>query len=307
LPLPSPTNAAADRTSTLARQGDYWRGQFRAMASPCEVLIRCDSTDDAQRALDAVAAEAWRIEDKFSRYLPGNIVASINRSDGDVIEVDEETANLVDFAASLYQLSDGRFDITSGVLRRAWQFDGSDRIPDRKTVADILIHVGWDKVRWERPRLRLQPGMQIDFGGIGKEYAVDRSAALAAAFVPHCLVNFGGDLAAGGTSDAQPAWQVGIETPDSAGQRADRLIHLARGGLATSGDARRYLFKNGKRYSHILNPLTGWPVAAAPRSVTVAAETCTQAGMLATLAMLQGADAEIFLGAQGVKYWCRRS
>ncbi|MEQ8205345.1 MAG: FAD:protein FMN transferase [Woeseia sp.] len=276
------------------------------MASPCEVLLRCDDPEQAEAALNTVAAEAWRVEDKFSRYRPDNIVAVINDSNGKAFAVDDETANLIDFATALYEMSEGRFDISSGVLRRAWQFDGSDRLPNEQTVADILTCVGWNKVQWQRPNLTLQPGMQIDFGGIGKEYAVDRAAALATEHVAHCLVNFGGDLATAGASDAFPPWQVGIETPDSSGQRADRLIKLTNGGLATSGDARRFLTKDGKRYSHILNPLTGWPIEHAPRSVTVAADTCTQAGMLATLAMLQGAEAESFLEAQGVQHWCRR-
>ncbi|WP_197493219.1 FAD:protein FMN transferase [Woeseia oceani] len=291
----------------MTRMRDHWRGQFRAMASPCEVLLRTNDAQQAEAALSAVAAEAWRIEDKFSRYRTNNVVAAINDSNGATVAVDDETANLIDFATALHELSEGRFDISSGVLRRAWQFDGSDRLPDEQTVADILSCVGWNKVLWQRPDLTLQPGMQIDFGGIGKEYAVDRAAALAADLVTHCLINFGGDLATGGASDASPAWQVGVETPDSAGRRADRLIRLSRGGLATSGDARRFLLKDGKRYSHILNPLTGWPIEQAPRSVTVAADTCTQAGMLATLAMLQGPEAESFLEAQSVQYWCRRS
>jgi thiamine biosynthesis lipoprotein len=81
------------------------------------------------------------------------------------------------------------------------------------------------------------------------------------------------------------------------------LIGLERGGLATSGDARRFLLADGKRYSHILDARTGWPVVGAPRAVTVAADTCTQAGTLTTLAMLQGPQAQSFLTAQGVRYW----
>jgi len=88
--------------------------------------------------------------------------------------------------------------------------------------------------------------------------------------------------------------------------RAQKLIRLKTGALATSGDSRRYLLKNGKRYGHILNPLTGWPIEDAPRSITVAADTCTQAGMLATLAMLCGAEAEVFLERQDTQYWCLR-
>jgi thiamine biosynthesis lipoprotein len=98
---------------------------------------------------------------------------------------------------------------------------------------------------------------------------------------------------------------VGIEAlADPA--RAAKEIELARGALATSGDARRFVLKHGKRFGHILDPRTGWPVEGAPRSVTVAAPTCTQAGMLATFALLHGADAEAFLDAQGVRHWCLR-
>ncbi|MDH3990867.1 MAG: FAD:protein FMN transferase, partial [Gammaproteobacteria bacterium] len=87
---------------------------------------------------------------------------------------------------------------------------------------------------------------------------------------------------------------------------AQKLIRLKNGGLATSGDARRFLLKDGIRYGHILDPTTGWPVTDAPRSITIAADTCTQAGMLATLAMLKGKDAESFLEDQDCQSWCLR-
>jgi thiamine biosynthesis lipoprotein len=142
---------------------------------------------------------------------------------------------------------------------------------------------------------------------MGKEYAVDRAASLAASrSEASCLINFGGDLAAvGGAADDLP-WRVGIESVEAGVSEPSRRIQFRRGGLATSGDARRFLLKDGVRYSHILDPLTGWPVANAPRSVTVAADTCTQAGMLCTFAMLMGADAERFLEEQSVQFWCMR-
>jgi len=278
--------------------------EFDAMGCPCEVLV--DTVDDSvATALAGIAAnEAWRIEDKFSRYLPGNVVATINASDGQPVTVDDETAGLLDFAATLYDLSERRFDITSGALRRAWRFDGGNRVPDRPTIDAILRHVGWHRVSWQRPVLSLQPGMEIDLGGIGKEYAVDRSATLIAASsdLP-CLVNFGGDLAVTGNRSDTAGWQVGIEAPDTCGRAAHRLVRLKTGGMATSGDSRRYVESGGRRYGHILDALTGWPVEGAPRSVTVAADTCTQAGTFATLAMLRGGEAENFLQGEGVKFW----
>ena len=277
------------------------------MGSPCELLSETNNGALAEKLLSLVSAEAWRIEDKFSRYLPDNIVARINNSNGMETEVDDETADLLDFAATLHQLSEGMFDITSGVLREAWIFDGGDKIPCKDQVASILRRVGWQKLSWNRPTLSLRPGMQVDLGGLGKEYAVDSAAKLIVAHTENsCLVNFGGDLFATGSPTTRSGWQVGIEAPDEETGRAERLIRLQRGGLATSGDARRYLQKDGVRYSHILNPLTGWPVEGAPHALTVAADTCTQAGMLATLAALHGDKAEEFLAEQNVRYWCLR-
>ena len=298
--------AAHDRSITFSRKPGYFQGAFLAMGSPCEVLSEADDESLAKDLIDAIAAEAWRIEDKFSRYLPDNVVDRINGSDGESIEVDDETANLLDFATSLYDMSSGRFDITSGVLRKAWVFDGSDKIPDDKLVQSILETVGWEKVSWDRPNLALRPGMQIDFGGIGKEYAVDKAAGLAVEKTPSTLLNFGGDVIATGSPADSKGWQVGIEALETSTRKADRVIRLSQGALATSGDARRFVLKDGVRYGHILDPTTGWPIIDAPRSVTVAANTCTEAGMLATLAMLNGADAEKFLEAQDIQFWCYR-
>ena len=214
---------------------------------------------------------------------------------------------MIDFANSLFEMSESRFDITSGVLHKAWQFDGGDQLPDVATVSDILADVGWDNVCWRRPDLTLRRGMQIDFGGIGKEYAVDKAAGLVAATeVGACLLNFGGDLVATLPPAESDGWQVGIEAFESASGKAKRLIRLKSGGLATSGDARRFILKNGVRYGHILDPTTGWPVINAPRSITIAADTCTQAGMIATLAMLKGEYAEEFLEQQECQFWCFR-
>ena len=277
------------------------------MASPCEVLIETNDRDEAFELTKTAAAETWRIEDKFSRYLSGNIVDRINRADGDPIKVDPETSQLIDFASTLYELSEGQFDITSGVLREVWQFDGSDNIPSEKSVERVLTNVGWHRVSWASPLLRMKPGMEIDFGGIGKEYAVDRVAGmLREATTASCLVNFGGDLVATRSPARRKAWSVGIEAISGKVATAEKVLSLQVGALATSGDARRFLQSDGIRYSHILDPKTGWPIPDAPRSVTVAADTCVQAGMLSTLAMLKGAQAERFLDAQQQRYWCRR-
>ncbi len=275
------------------------------MACPCEVLIDTHDESVARRAAISVSEEAWRIERKFSRYLTGNIIYAINTASGRKIEVDDETAKLLDFGDNLYQASNGLFDITSGVLRRVWHFDGSDRLPDATAVRKILKLVGWERVRWYAPLLQMPSGVEIDLGGIGKEYAVDRAAQLgSAASGAPLLINFGGDIVATGPRADGNAWKVAIESvaPD----HPTPMIELNHGGVTTSGDARRFLLKDGVRYGHILDPRTGWPVYDAPRSVTVLEVNCTQAGVFSTLAILQGRGAERFLRKQGVTHWIIR-
>jgi thiamine biosynthesis lipoprotein len=276
--------------------------RFSAMASPCEVLLPAMSRSTALAIGEVAAQEAWRVEQKYSRYRDDSVTARIHDNRGKAIDVDEETASLIDFSSRCFELSAGLFDITSGVLRRAWTFDGSDHIPDTAAIEGLLPWVGFDKLDWKSPRLLLPAGMELDFGGIGKEYAVDRAyELLAARDTTPFLVNFGGDLRANRPPPHGP-WQVGVERPDT-DREATLLLDLEHGALATSGDSRRYVLRNGVRYGHILHPRTGWPVHGAPRSVTVAASSCTEAGLLATLALLQGDRAQAFLEEQGVRYW----
>ena len=297
----------SDLPIQLIDHGETWTGCFNAMACPCEILIETSDKDLAWKTTHTVWQEAIRIEQKFSRYRHDNIIYKINNANGNPVEVDDETASLLDFAAQCYELSDRKFDISSGVLRKAWRFDGTDNVPMQSLIDSIMPFVGWYRASWKKPVLRLQPGMEIDLGGIGKEYAVDQAAKLASNVSDSSLlVNFGGDIYANKPRRSNMPWLIGVDDPGNTGNKAVGKIELYQGGLTTSGDARRFLLKAGVRYSHILDPLTGWPVPDAPRSVTVIANTCLEAGMLSTFAMLNGKNAEQFLAAQKVKYWCIR-
>lgn len=299
---PPDSNAPPEAIGIEARGEDLLAVVFTAMASPCELLLPAIDAPAAATLGTLVAEEAWRVEKKFSRYRDDSVVAWIHRNRGIELEVDPETASLLDFARQCHQLSDGLFDVTSGVLRRAWKFDASSAIPAQDAIERLLPLIGFDKLAWQAPHLLLPLEMELDFGGIGKEYAVDRAYDLLnARFSAPFLINFGGDLRAN-RAPPRGAWQVGIERPGTE-RDAAMILTLEHGALATSGDARRFLMHDGIRYGHVLDPHTGWPVAGAPRSVTVAASSCTEAGLLSTLALLQGADAAEFLEQQGVRYW----
>ncbi len=281
---------------------------FNAMASPCEVLIDSEDSALALRVGYTVANEAWRIEDKYSRYNIDSICSVINTQAGQVTPIDEETYLLLQFAQQCFELSQGLFDVTSGVLRKAWHFDGSDNIPTQAEINQLLPFIGFDKVLFDRQTIQMKAHMEIDLGGIGKEYAVDKAMLLATQITTApLLINFGGDLAVNGPRQQHQPWVVGVEHPSF--QVADTqacqpiIVKISHGAIATSGDAKRFLQAGKKRYGHVLNVKTGWPVERSPRSVTIAAPQCTQAGLLATLALLQGEHAETYLTQAGIKHW----
>jgi FAD:protein FMN transferase len=271
---------------------------FTAMAGPCEVRLTGADEALAQLAVD----EVRRIETKYSRYRPDSIVSRINAAAGaDWTECDPETLALFDYAATLYAASEGAFDITSGVLRRAWDFRAGV-LPAPGQLDALLPLVGFSMLEREGSAVRLaRPGMEIDFGGFGKEYAADRAAAvLRGAGVRHGYVNLGGDLHVMGPRPDGSAWDIGIQDPRNA-HACIASIAVREGALTTSGDYERYFEVDGKRYCHILDPRTGYPVSYW-RSVTVVAPLAVSAGSLATIAMLRGEGAVKLLDDAGVAW-----
>lgn len=264
------------------------RFRFRAMGSPCELKLWASSPGVARRIADSSRREIDRLEQKYSRYRDDSLASRINRSSGHSagVEVDPETAALLDLAATAHRESDGRFDPTSGVLRRVWNFK-SGRLPEPEALRACRALVGWSKLVWQRPRLVLPiAGMQLDFGGFVKEYAADRVAE-------HCreqgirfgIVDLGGDLAVVGPHpDGQP-WQVGIRDPRRPSEAIARIA-LGSGGLATSGDYERVMIVDGIRYAHLLDPRSGEPQRGGAACVSIAAPHCLVAGISSTIAML---------------------
>jgi thiamine biosynthesis lipoprotein len=274
---------------------------FTAMACPCELRV---AGPDEARLRDAAAmaiAEVRRIEHKYSRYRDDSVVGRINAAAGGVgaVSVDDETTALLDFAGALYSQSGGLFDITSGVLRRAWDFR-TGRVPSEAELQALLPLVGWPQVQRPPGAVRLpQQGMELDFGGFGKEYAADRAVEqLQRAGVKHGYANLGGDIRVlGPRGDGRP-WRFAIRHPRVA-EACVAEVELSGGALATSGDYERSFERDGRRYHHLLDPRTGWPVRRW-QSVSVVAPTCAGAGALCTIAMLLEDEAEPFLQAQGV-------
>lgn len=281
-----------------------YRLEFKAMGSPCHIQLYAGSQARARQVAELVVADVRRLEALYSRYRPDSFLSAINRvaASGGRIAVDEETAGLLNYAAACHRQSDGLFDITSGILRRAWRLDRGC-LPDQAQIDALLEKVGWHHLRWTPPVLEFPlAGMEIDFGGVVKEYAVDRATALCReAGVHHGLVNLGGDIRIVGPHPDGSPWRIGIRHP----RRPSALIQtipLRNGGFASSGDYERCIELEGMRYSHILNPGTGWPVKHLA-SVSVVGDLCVVAGSASTIAMLKEENGPAWLDELGLPHF----
>lgn len=269
------------------------------------VLHLFEEPQRAEEVADAAIAEVKRIEAKYSRYRADSVLSHINEaaSRGSRVELDEETGQLMDFAFSCFKMSGSRFDVSSGLLRQAWDFS-SHKIPTSEEIGCLLPRIGLEKVRWERPTLSFSaPGMELDFGGIGKEYAVDRVADLCEARgAKSVLIDLGGDIRAVGPSPDGSPWPVHIRHPRRP-QEVIKTFFIERGAVATSGDYERFMEIGGRRFCHILDPTTGWPVQGLS-SVTVLSERCMTAGAISTIAMLKEIQGPSWLSGLGVScHW----
>lgn len=281
----------------------FYRRDFKAMGSPCEIQLFAKTQKQAREITNKAVADVERLEQRYSRYRPDSFLSDINRvaAVGGSITVDDETASLLNYADTCYQQSDGLFDITSGILRKAWRFDVK-QLPDAHVIEALLAKVGWQQLIWQPPVLTCPiAGMEIDFGGVVKEYAVDRVAALCwTAGIHHGVVNLGGDIKIiGPRADGTP-WQVGIRHP----RQKQAVIHhlrLSSGALASSGDYERCIEIDGVRYGHILNPKTGWPVKHLA-AVSVVGDFCVVAGSASTIAMLKEDQGPAWLNQLGLAH-----
>jgi FAD:protein FMN transferase len=265
-----------------------WRAaQFRAFAEPWELLFPPESTAATMTIASLAAQEAWRIEHKFSVYLADSVIGRIQLSRGTEFEVDTETAALIEYGQHCYEASDGLIDITFGARARGMHLLDCDA--DAYTLsAQRPAVVGFDKLRWRRPYLLLPQGMELDFGWFLKFYAVDRIfEQLAIATSALFLIQVPGTLRAP-RRHATQAWDVAL---DRTGAHAPVKSDFVSGSLVTS------------RAVDVVSPRSASPVQGAPRSVTVASRTCMDAGVVARLALLQGADAADFLHLQGRRHW----
>ena len=264
------------------------------MGTTCEIQYVAPD-GDTQAATFERAAVGWvqSFEAKYSRFRPDSLVSRINAAAGRVaVEVDEEMNQLLALCDALYQMTSGVLDPTALPLIQLWNWKVEKPVvPAAERIAAARRLVGWTKVQRAPGKVFLpEPGMALDFGGFGKEYAVDIVAQLAVDHgIGNVLVDFGHDLRALGAPPGRPAWHIGLEDPKHPGRTAGTLGITGK-GVASSGDYLRCFVADGRRYGHIVDPRTGWPVANGCEQVTIIAGSCLQAGVLSTACFVLGVD-----------------
>lgn len=264
---------------------------------------------DAPKALSrqSMAVEISRlletVNQQMSTYRTDSELSRFNQaSAGTWVDVSPDTATVIAEAGRLSELTEGAFDTTVGPLVDLWGFgpgDTAKSVPSDTQIAGIRDRIGYRNVRL-RPSApavaKDKSDIHVDLSGIAKGFGVDKIADyLERSGAQHFLVEVGGDMRSRGHNASGKAWQIGIEKPLAGLGHIQQIVPLSGKAMATSGDYRIFFEREGTRYSHIVNPQTGRPVAHALASVTVVAETAMQADALSTALFVLGPDAGLEL------------
>lgn len=264
---------------------------FRALGTPCAIHFRCNAETTSLQFLADALGWLGAFEAKFSRFRPDSMVSRINQAAGQRwVETDAEMEQMLDIGEAIHRLTEGLLDPAMLPLLRVWDWKKvHEQLPADAEIDTAMALSNWKDVQRERGRIFLpREGMGLDFGGFGKEHAVDQLIGIARQHgIQDILVDLGRDIFALGGNGQHPFWHVGIQD----GVHTDRCI----GGLAVSGhavcasgDYARRFEHDGVRYGHILDRRTGRPVRHGLRAVTVVAPTCLIAGIYSTCAFVLG-------------------
>jgi len=236
-----------------------------------------------------------RVDSLMSTYRSDSEVSILNNTpEGQSIELSAQTYEVLDAAQNISRLTDGFFDITVGPLVNLWGFGPryeKDKVPSGQDVLAAKSKVSWQAIQLSDGYVRKQLNVSVDLSAIAKGYAVDQVAkSLKQLNVANFLVEVGGEITASGLNKRKKTWILGIEQPNISGRTAYTTVSLNDKSLATSGDYRNYFEKDGVRYSHTIDPKTGYPVKHKLASVSVIADSCMESDALATALMVMGEE-----------------
>lgn len=271
---------------------NLYERSFYSMGSTMELKFYSPNEELFHRVVDACVERTKEIDRLFSNYRDDSVLAEVNRNAGTgPVSVPWEFLRLVRTSIRYSELTEGAFDITIGSLFELWRAETrAGRLPARSRIRDALGCTGFRKIKIDgiKSQVFLEGNcVRLDFGAIGKGYAVDEMVRIAReSGITRGLVNFGGNIYAMNPPAGKKFWDVGVRKPGSGSEIISKL-DLANKGVATSGDYERYFEHAGKKYSHIIDPRTGWP-AEDVTSVVAVSKTATEADVFSTAVSVLG-------------------
>jgi len=267
------------------------------MGSRFDITVVAKDSSEANSYIDLAVNEITRIENLISSWNPDSQTSLINKNAGiKAVKVDKELFDLIQRSLSISKLTDGAFDISYASMDRIWKFDGSmTQMPSEIDISSSVIKVGYGNIALDKTNssvfLKLK-GMKIGFGAIGKGYAADKAKSLLIdKGVVSGIINASGDMTTWGTQINGEDWKVAITNPLNK-DKAFALLPITDGAVVTSGNYEKYVNFDGKRYTHIIDPRTGYP-STGIISVTVFAPKAELADALSTSVFVLGKDVGI--------------
>ncbi|MAU26888.1 MAG: thiamine biosynthesis protein ApbE [Muricauda sp.] len=269
------------------------------MGTAFEVTVVAPSEEMGYINIDEAVSEITRIEKMISSWDPDSETSQINKNAGiKPVKVSRELFDLIERAIKISEITDGAFDISYASVDNIWKFDGTMKsLPSHYAIQQSISKVGYKKILLDPAAQTVflaQKGMKIGFGAIGKGYAADKAKAfLMSKGVPGGLINASGDLTTWGTKATGEKWMIGIANPLSK-DKVFSWLPVIESSVATSGNYEKYIVINGKKYSHIIDPRTGYPTSGV-QSVTVFAKYAELCDALATAVFVMGKDSGIHM------------
>lgn len=275
------------------------RKTLKLMGTRFEITVVAPNEDIGYINIDEAVSEIKRIEKIISSWDEGSETSLINKNAGiKAVKVSPELFGLIERAKKISEITDGAFDVSYASMDNIWKFDGSmDRAPSEKAIQQSIAKIGHQKIildAKEQTVFLSEVGMRIGFGAIGKGYAADRAKELLISKqVKGGIINASGDLTTWGTKVTGEKWLVGIANPMSK-DKVFSWLPVVESSVATSGNYEKYIVLNGEKYSHIIDPRTGYPTRGI-NSVSVFAKHAELCDALATAVFIMGKDSGIHL------------
>ena len=268
-----------------------------------KIVTQDENPPDEEALKEEIDRRLLRINNLMSTYLSDSELSRFNQSPvGERFEISAETEEVLRMAREIHKMSGGKFDVTVGPLVNLWGFGpepGNRKVPSEADIESTKARVGMDKLLLDDGGLTKEVNIYLDLSAIAKGFGVDElTRLLDERGYENYLVEIGGELRAHGKNERHLPWRIAVEKPDSLQRTPFQAIEVTNMAMATSGDYRNYFEVDGKRYSHTINPLTGFPIDHNVASVTVLSTQTAMADGLATAIIVMGADAGLSMAEE---------